>query len=94
MHAYVCVCVRAHVCMRVCVCVYVRVCVCVCVCGCVCVGVWVCVCMCACVCVNFQESLSRNWSLQKCGLAVFILTHVSCFVIYPGLSCAEGCKCK
>ncbi len=59
---YVCVCVRARVCVYVCVCARACVCVCPCmrVCVCVCPCMRVCVCVCVCVCVIMQFSLLNS----------------------------------
>ena len=57
---FMCVCVRARVCLWECVCGYacVRVCVCACVCACVCVCVCMCVCVCVCECVYVSVRVS------------------------------------
>lgn len=63
-HAHVCICVFACVCMCAHICVYIYICVCMCVCvcvpvfvyvcmwGCVCARMCVCACMCTCVCAH------------------------------------------
>ena len=77
-----CVCVRAHACMRV----YVFLFLCVCVCVCVCMRAHMCVCVCTCVCLCVCVSLCVSISV-----CVYFCVCVCVFVTYVCLGVTYVC---
>jgi hypothetical protein len=86
MHIFSCVCVYAHILMRMCVCIYSHVYVCMHMFSCICVHAYVLMCMCVCICSPWMDVVLAHWrdhdDLLPQIVLVCVCIHIRMYSMY------------